>query len=105
MATLSKRGNILTGPRRIFTPRAVVNKDGAVHMVKLGRSGRQAWLQVDNLDNVTGTSPGHMTELNTRSVVYIGNVDLHFNRSCYQYSFLKFIFGNGEFLCFFKRYC
>ncbi|XP_054282074.1 protein eyes shut [Macrosteles quadrilineatus] len=64
--------NLGSGPRRIFTPRAVVNKAGAVHMVKLGRSGRQAWLQVDNLDNVTGTSPGHMTELNTRSVVYIG---------------------------------
>ncbi|XP_046687936.1 protein eyes shut-like [Homalodisca vitripennis] len=35
-----------------------------------GRVGPQAWLQVDNLDNVTGTSPGRMTELNTKPTVF-----------------------------------
>ncbi|XP_046687687.1 LOW QUALITY PROTEIN: protein eyes shut-like, partial [Homalodisca vitripennis] len=64
--------NLGSGPRRIFTPRAVFSKSGAVHLVKFGRVGPQAWLQVDNLDNVTGTSPGRMTELNTKPTVYIG---------------------------------
>lgn len=60
------------GPRRIFTPRPVHRKVNSVHTVKFGRVGQQAWLQVDNLENVTGTSPGMMTDLNTHSIVYIG---------------------------------
>lgn len=62
------------GPRRIFTPRAVFGKVGGVHMVKFGRVGRQAWLQVDSLENVTGSSPGRMIELNTKPTVYIGEL-------------------------------
>lgn len=43
-------------------------------MVKFGRVGRQAWLQVDSLENVTGSSPGRMIELNTKPTVYIGKL-------------------------------
>ncbi|XP_049827916.1 protein eyes shut [Schistocerca gregaria] len=64
--------NLGSGPRRIFTPRPVTQRAKRPHFVSLGRSGKHAWLRVDNLKNVTGTSPGHMTQLNTHSPLYIG---------------------------------
>ncbi|XP_049813652.1 protein eyes shut-like [Schistocerca nitens] len=64
--------NLGSGPRRIFTPRPVTQRARRPHFVSLGRSGKHAWLRVDNLKNVTGTSPGHMTQLNTHSPLYIG---------------------------------
>lgn len=63
---------VLTGPRRIFTPKSVPGKAGRLHTVKLGRAGQQAWLQVDNFENITGSSPGKLTELNTKPVLFIG---------------------------------
>lgn len=47
------------------------------HFVSLGRLGKQAWLRVDNLKNVTGSSPGSLTQLNTKSMIYIGNYFLN----------------------------
>ncbi|KAG8256586.1 hypothetical protein J6590_065298 [Homalodisca vitripennis] len=71
-AMMYRANHVMPRGLPIFTPRAVFSKSGAVHLVKFGRVGPQAWLQVDNLDNVTGTSPGRMTELNTKPTVYIG---------------------------------
>ncbi|XP_024082772.1 protein eyes shut isoform X2 [Cimex lectularius] len=66
--------NLGSGPRRIFTPQAVLdsNQRKQIHTVKLGRSGQIGWLQVDNMPNVTGTSPGWLSQLNTKPVIYIG---------------------------------
>lgn len=66
------------GPRRIFTPGEIqhTGKTNEVHTVRLGRVGREGWLQVDNLPNVTGTSPGWLTQLNTQPLIYIGNKSL-----------------------------
>ncbi|KAF6214242.1 hypothetical protein GE061_008982 [Apolygus lucorum] len=66
--------NLGSGPRRIFTPQSVLDggKGRDVHNVRLGRSGQTGWLQVDAMPNVTGTSPGWLTQLNTRPLIYLG---------------------------------
>ncbi|XP_063218539.1 protein eyes shut [Bacillus rossius redtenbacheri] len=65
--------NLGSGPRRIFTPRPVARRTGdRPHSVRLGRSGQSAWLLVDNLGNVSGRSPGRLSQLNARSVLYLG---------------------------------
>lgn len=64
--------NLGSGPRRIFTPYPVPNMGRLFHTVQMGRIGQRAWLVVDNQRNVTGRSPGKLTQLNTRSVIYVG---------------------------------
>ncbi|PSN38460.1 hypothetical protein C0J52_15614 [Blattella germanica] len=64
--------NLGSGPRRIFTPRPVAQKPNRPHTVRLGRVGQLAWLLVDNLGNVSGKSPGRLSQLNTRSLLYLG---------------------------------
>nr|CAD7195211.1 unnamed protein product [Timema douglasi] len=64
--------NLGSGPRRIFTPRPVTPRANRPHTVRLGRVGQTAWLLVDNLGNVSGRSPGRLSQLNTRSVLYLG---------------------------------
>ncbi|KAJ9586493.1 hypothetical protein L9F63_019851, partial [Diploptera punctata] len=64
--------NLGSGPRRIFTPHPVTQKLNRPHTVRLGRIGQLAWLMVDNLGNVSGKSPGRLTQLNTRSLLYLG---------------------------------
>ncbi|KAL4229011.1 hypothetical protein ACF0H5_012049 [Mactra antiquata] len=46
------------------------------HHVRLGRTKQYGWLQVDNQRNITGRSPGLLTDLNTNSKLYIGDIDL-----------------------------
>nr|CAD7259717.1 unnamed protein product [Timema shepardi] len=65
-------GLSVAGPRRIFTPRPVTPRANRPHTVRLGRVGQTAWLLVDNLGNVSGRSPGRLSQLNTRSVLYLG---------------------------------
>ncbi|XP_069677103.1 protein eyes shut isoform X2 [Periplaneta americana] len=64
--------NLGSGPRRIFTPRPVTQRGNRPHTVRLGRTGQLAWLLVDNLGNVSGKSPGRLSQLNTRSLLYLG---------------------------------
>jgi EYS protein len=61
-----------SGPRRIFTPRPVTQRTNRPHTVRLGRIGQIAWLMVDNLQNVSSSSPGRLSQLNTRSMLYLG---------------------------------
>ncbi|XP_039278690.1 protein eyes shut [Nilaparvata lugens] len=64
--------NLGSGPRRIFTPKSLAGRAGRAHLVRLGRAGQQAWLQVDNLQNVTGHTPGRLSQLNTQAVMFVG---------------------------------
>jgi len=66
----------VSGPRRIFTPRPVTQRANRPHIVRLGRIGQVAWLMVDNLQNVSSRSPGHLSHLNTRSLLYLGKLKL-----------------------------
>jgi hypothetical protein len=66
----------VSGPRRIFTPRPVTQRANRPHTVRLGRIGQFAWLMVDNLQNVSSKSPGHLSQLNTRSLLYLGKLKL-----------------------------
>uniref|UniRef100_T1HCE3 Uncharacterized protein n=1 Tax=Rhodnius prolixus TaxID=13249 RepID=T1HCE3_RHOPR len=66
--------NLGSGPRRIFTPQAIIDSGQGkqTHNVRLGRSGQIGWLQVDSMPNVTGISPGWLSQLNTRPIIYVG---------------------------------
>jgi len=66
----------VSGPRRIFTPRPVTQRANRPHIVRLGRIGQVAWLMVDNLQNVSSKSPGQLSQLNTRSLLYLGKLKL-----------------------------
>ncbi|XP_047473823.1 protein eyes shut-like [Penaeus chinensis] len=59
------------GPRRLMTAEAL---DGRLHThtALLVREGKRAWLQVDTQKNVTATSPGYLSSLNTNNLLYIG---------------------------------
>ncbi|VEN43855.1 unnamed protein product, partial [Callosobruchus maculatus] len=63
--------NLGSGPRRIFTSHPI-KKDARVYSVKLGHSGRQAWLYVENVGNVTGKSPGNLVQLDVMPLLYVG---------------------------------
>ncbi|CAH0389402.1 unnamed protein product [Bemisia tabaci] len=66
--------NLGSGPRRIFMSQPINVKAHLqqAHTVRLGRLGQRAWLTVDGLGNVTGTSPGRLTQLNTKPIIFIG---------------------------------
>lgn len=67
--------NLGSGPRRIFTTQPVPDTGHLSHIARIGRVGQKAWLAVDNQGNVTGKSPGKLTQLNTKSVLYLGGHD------------------------------
>ncbi len=75
-----------SGPRRIFT-RSPVDRRYAVHAVRFGRQGRLGWLQVDQMANITGRSPGARENLNVSASV--GFSTLH----------LKYVFTLMRVLC------
>ncbi|XP_078051151.1 eyes shut [Augochlora pura] len=68
------------GVRRIFTSAplsattitATASKSYIAHTVRVGRSGRDAWLAVDGIGNVTGRVVGSMTRLDVSPILYIG---------------------------------
>jgi len=66
--------NLGAGARRIFTPKPINFQPKRAHIVKLGRDGKTAWLMVDNFPNVTGQSVGRLSQLNTKPVLYLGNL-------------------------------
>ncbi|KAJ1524333.1 hypothetical protein ONE63_010839 [Megalurothrips usitatus] len=67
--------NLGSGPRRIFTPRPLEPRGSRPHSVRLGRAGNSAWLVADGMVNVTGTSPGPLSQLNTAPWLYLGGHD------------------------------
>ncbi|KAL1124137.1 hypothetical protein AAG570_001907 [Ranatra chinensis] len=71
--------NLGSGPRRIFTPHPVADsgRGKQTHIVRLGRIGQQGWLQVDNMPNITGTSPGWLSQLNTEPILFVGGYESH----------------------------
>ncbi|XP_076278959.1 eyes shut isoform X2 [Lasioglossum baleicum] len=68
------------GVRRIFTSvplsaatiTATASKSYVAHTVRVGRRGRDAWLAVDGIGNVTGRVVGSMTRLDVSPILYIG---------------------------------
>ena len=78
-------GNMLIGVRRIFTSvplsaaavPATASKSYIAHTIRVGRSGRDAWLAVDGIGNVTGRVVGSMTRLDVSPILYIGSLSLH----------------------------
>lgn len=64
--------NLGSGTQRITTPSRIDNRLN-IHTLFAGRSGRQAWLKVDGMRNVTGKTPGPLYRLNSDSnELYIG---------------------------------
>lgn len=64
--------NLGSGTQRITTPSRIDNRLN-IHTLFAGRNGRQAWLKVDGMRNVTGSTPGPLYRLNAESnKLYIG---------------------------------
>ncbi|KAI5704103.1 hypothetical protein M8J75_002023 [Diaphorina citri] len=71
--------NLGSGPRRIFTPNTISAKSKrGGYTVRVGKNGQQCWLIVDNMGNVTSKSPGRLTQLNTKPMLYLGG---HFSKN------------------------
>ncbi|XP_020287012.1 protein eyes shut isoform X2 [Pseudomyrmex gracilis] len=68
-----------SGVRRIFTSDSLnsLNVAGSAgktktYSVRIGRRGKEAWLAVEGLSNVTGQAVGSMSQLDVSPVLYIG---------------------------------
>ncbi|KAK0086615.1 hypothetical protein PV325_002858 [Microctonus aethiopoides] len=61
-----------SGVRRIFTKSPLSTRLHKAHTVLVGRRGRDAWLYVDGIGNVTGQAAGTMTQLDVSPVLYVG---------------------------------
>ncbi|XP_023954756.1 protein eyes shut [Bicyclus anynana] len=63
--------NMGSGPRRIFTSRALGPRRGG-HTVRVWRRGRTAGLLIDSRQNVTGNAPAHRSNMTLLPYIYIG---------------------------------
>ncbi|KAG5313237.1 EYS protein, partial [Acromyrmex insinuator] len=70
-----------SGVRRIFTSDSLTSLSvtGSVgksktYTLRIGRRGKEAWLAVEGLKNVTGQAVGSMTQLDVSPVLYIGTL-------------------------------
>lgn len=69
------------GVRRIFTSvplnaittTATASKSYIAYTIQAGRRGRDAWLAIDGIGNVTGRVVGSMTRLDVSPILYIGS--------------------------------
>ncbi|XP_011880731.1 PREDICTED: protein eyes shut isoform X3 [Vollenhovia emeryi] len=68
-----------SGVRRIFTSDSLTSLSVAgsagkskTYTLRVGRRGKEAWLAVEGLRNVTGQAVGSMTQLDVSPVLYIG---------------------------------
>ncbi|RLU18492.1 hypothetical protein DMN91_008849 [Ooceraea biroi] len=68
-----------SGVRRIFTSHSLssLNVAGSLgksktYTLRIGRRGKEAWLAVEGLSNVTGHAVGSMTQLDVSPILYIG---------------------------------
>lgn len=67
--------------RRIFTSDSLTSLSMAgsagkskTYTLRIGRRGKEAWLAVEGLKNVTGQAVGSMTQLDVSPVLYIGKL-------------------------------
>ncbi|XP_026738289.1 protein eyes shut-like [Trichoplusia ni] len=63
--------NMGSGPRRVFTSRALSPRRGG-HAVRVWRRGRSAGLSVDGRHNVSGNAPAHSTKMTLLPYIFIG---------------------------------
>lgn len=68
-----------TGVRRIFTSDSLSSTNvlgsagkSKTYTVRVGRRGKEAWLAVEGMGNVSGQAVGSMTQLDVSPVLYIG---------------------------------
>ncbi|XP_014470812.1 PREDICTED: protein eyes shut-like [Dinoponera quadriceps] len=66
-----------SGVRRIFTSDSLSSTLGSAgksktYTVRVGRRGKEAWLAVEGVGNVSGQAVGSMTQLDVSPVLYIG---------------------------------
>ncbi|KYM94270.1 Protein eyes shut [Cyphomyrmex costatus] len=68
-----------SGVRRIFTSDSLSSlsvtgsaSKSKTYTLRVGRRGKESWLAVEGLKNVTGQAVGSMTQLNVSPVLYIG---------------------------------
>ncbi|KAH9640922.1 hypothetical protein HF086_015617 [Spodoptera exigua] len=63
--------NMGSGPRRVFTSRALSPRRGG-HAVRVWRRGRSAGLSVDGRHNISGNAPAHSTKMTLLPYIFIG---------------------------------
>ncbi|KAL4715118.1 hypothetical protein ACJJTC_012165 [Scirpophaga incertulas] len=63
--------NMGSGPRRVFTGRALGPRRGG-HSVRVWRRGRSAGVTVDARYNVSGNAPAHDTKMTTLPYLFVG---------------------------------
>ncbi|XP_043476910.1 protein eyes shut isoform X2 [Leptopilina heterotoma] len=61
-----------SGIRRIFTDKPLNMKTQKVHILRVGRKGREAWLSIEGIGNISGETPGSLTRLDVAPILYIG---------------------------------
>ena len=61
-----------SGVRRIFTNSPLSTRAHKVHTLQIGRKGRDSWLYVEGIGNVTGRAAGTNTRLDVSPILYIG---------------------------------
>lgn len=61
-----------SGVRRIFTNSPLNARPHKVHTIQIGRRGRDSWLYVEGVGNVTGRAAGANTRLDVSPLLYIG---------------------------------
>ncbi|CAB0028416.1 unnamed protein product, partial [Trichogramma brassicae] len=61
-----------SGVRRIFTSSPLSLRPSKAHYLQIGRRGRESWLYVDGIGNVTGRAAGANTRLDVSPILYIG---------------------------------
>lgn len=92
--TMFKEYIILIGVRRIFTSDSLnsLNVAGSAgksktYSLRVGRRGKEAWLAVEGLSNVSGQAIGSMTQLDVSPVLYIGMLRIEENLAQCQHSY------------------
>lgn len=53
---------------------ATASKSHIAYTIRIGRKGRDAWLAVDGIGNITGRVVGTMTRLDVSPILYIGSL-------------------------------
>lgn len=61
-----------SGVRRIFTNSPLNVRAHKVHTLQIGRRGRDSWLYVEGIGNVTGRAAGTNTRMDVSPILYIG---------------------------------
>lgn len=49
-------------------------KTQKIHIIKVGRKGKEAWLSIEGIGNVTGETVGSLTRLDVSPILYVGEI-------------------------------